>query len=180
MCYAVTHFLVPAIIVALFRDYYLSKKEKRIFPLHYVLLAGLAGLFMDFDWLSYHFLKIVGVNLGFVYFDFTHNIFLPLIFLVLGFIFIGARNKQLGKHKLKLSTIFLVISFALFTHLILDAIFEGFVIPFYPLTRFEFGLNVAGFLPLEIQTVAETLLDAVLLVFWMIWLETKHKISDFI
>ena len=42
---AVTHILIPILLVALFRDFYWKKrnKGKNNFPLHYVLIAGLGG-----------------------------------------------------------------------------------------------------------------------------------------
>ena len=42
---AVAHFLVPAFLVALYRDFLVKKK----FSLHYVFLAGIGGLMPDFD-----------------------------------------------------------------------------------------------------------------------------------
>jgi len=46
---AVTHILVPILLVAIFRDFYLKKKSKRHFPLHYVFLAGIGGILLDID-----------------------------------------------------------------------------------------------------------------------------------
>jgi len=46
---AVTHILIVLIIASLIRDFYIKKKDKRKFPLHYVLITGLAGLISDID-----------------------------------------------------------------------------------------------------------------------------------
>jgi len=52
----VTHFVLTAVIIAVIRDFYFKKKyvdnHRQIFPLHYVLIAGLAGILPDFDYLT--------------------------------------------------------------------------------------------------------------------------------
>ena len=173
---AVTHFLIPAILVALFRDFYLSRSKKRNFPLHYVLIAGLGGLLLDADYLLHFITASTDHRI------FLHNIFIPAIFLIIGLIFLHTKinNPLFGKHKLKLSTIFFIISFATLTHLILDAIFEGTIFPIFPISNFAIGLNIIQYLPSKIQDSIIPIIDAVLLTCWMIYLELKHKISDFI
>ena len=179
MPYAVTHFLIPAILVALFRDFYLRKKDKRRFPLHYVLIAGLGGLAVDLDYIIYYGIMLFGFDFP-SHRIFFHNLFFPLVFLILGFLFVGVRNKELGKHKLKLSTIFFVICFAAITHLILDAIVMGNIVPFYPFSEYGFGLDLVRRLPELLQNSIVPIIDAVLLAGWMIWIEVRHKISDYV
>lgn len=171
---AVTHFLIPAILVALFRDFYLRKRERKEFPLHYVLIAGLAGLILDLDYILQF---ITGSPHHRIFF---HNIYVPLIFIFLGILFLGIKNKELGKHKLRLSTIFFIIGFSVITHLILDGLVDGQIYLFYPLIKTSIGLNLVDRLPEFLQEPIVPIIDAVLLVFWMFWLEWKHKISDFI
>ena len=171
---AVTHFLIPAILVALFRDFYLRKGDKKDFPLHYVLIAGLAGVAVDLDYV------IQLITRSFSHRIFFHNLFVPLIFLILGFIFVGVTNKELGKHKLKLSTIFFVICFSVIVHLILDGVIIGNIYPLYPILDFGIGLNLVSYLPEILQESIIPIIDAVLLALWMIWIEIRHKISDFI
>jgi membrane-bound metal-dependent hydrolase YbcI (DUF457 family) len=180
MPHAITHFLIPAILIALFRDFYLRKKDRRNFPLHYVLIGGLAGLLPDLDIAIYYLLSFFGVAINEVHRTFSHNLFVPLIFLILGFIFIGIRNRELGKHKLKLSTIFFILAFGVLIHLILDATIAGNIMPFYPLSNFGLGLDLINKLPSQFKTTIVPVLDAVLLISWMIYLELKHRISDFI
>ena len=54
MPYAVTHVIFALVIADVIRDYVVRDKKK--FPLHYVLIAGIAGLLPDidilFDWFS--------------------------------------------------------------------------------------------------------------------------------
>lgn len=176
---AVTHFLIPAILVALFRDFYLRKRDKTKFPLHYVLIAGLGGMLIDLDYVIYYAIMLFGFDFP-SHRIFFHNLFFPLIFLILGFLFIGTRNKELGKHKLKLSTIFFIICFATITHLILDVIVNGKIIPFYPFSMYGFGFDLIKKLPEMFQDSIIPIIDAVLLAGWMIWMEVRHKISDFI
>ncbi len=180
MPHAVTHFLIPAIIIDLFRDFYLRKRDRLTFPLHYVLIGGLAGLLPDLDIALYYLLSFFGFTIQQVHRTFSHNIFVPLGFLILGFIFLKIKNPFLGKHRLKLSTIFFVASFGVLIHLILDATLGGPVVLFYPFSEFTIQLDLLQNLPKTFQSTIIPVIDAVLLVLWMIYLEVRHKISDFI
>lgn len=177
---AVTHLLIPAIIVALFRDYYLKKRDKRKFPLHYVLIAGIGGVLPDFDIAAFWILYFFNFTLKEVHRTFLHTLFIPLIFLALFFIFHNTEVKELGKHKLKLSLIFLVLAFGSFIHLALDAVLIGNIIPLYPLSTFSLGLDIVNLLPAQLKNIAIPTLDGAILIVWMIYLEIKHKISDYI
>jgi membrane-bound metal-dependent hydrolase YbcI (DUF457 family) len=175
---AITHILIPLILVGLFRDYFV--KNKKIFPLHYVLIAGIAGLIPDLDVAAYYLLSFFGYTLNEVHRTFSHNIFVPLIFLILGSLFLGVRNKELGKHKLKISTILFLTGFGSFMHILLDAIFAGYVMPFYPFDLFSIGLNIISYAPIAWQDSIIPSFEAVLLVAWLVYMELKHKISDFV
>jgi len=52
--------------------------------------------------------------------------------------------------------------------------------PLYPFSQFAIGVNLFGYLPLSLEAIAAPCLDAGLMVFYLIYLEMKHKISDFI
>ena len=176
---AVTHFLIPAIIVALWRDYY-RRKNKEKFPLHYVLIAGLAGLLPDIDILAYSVLNFFGFSFWDVHRTITHSFFFPLFFLLLFFIFSKTKIKALGKHEMTLHGIFLVIAFGTFMHLVLDWALSGAIMPFYPISGIKIGLNLVGKLPSPFDNMVIPILDAALLILWMIYMELKHKLSDFI
>jgi hypothetical protein len=106
--------------------------------------------------------------------------FIPLLFLFLALIFTKFKIKELGRHNLRLYIIFNMIFIGSLLHLILDVLFgESFYI-FYPFSNIQLGLNLINFLPLSLQSLAMPSLDAVLLILWLIYLELKHKISDFI
>ena len=175
---AVTHFLIPLILLGLFQDFFV--KNKKTFPIHYVFIGGLAGLIPDLDIALYYLLSFFGFGIDEVHRTFSHNLFVPLIFVFLGLIFWKFKNKGLGKHHLKLKNIFFVIAFGIFMHLLLDATIDGMIIPFYPISNLTIGLNLISFFPLPWQNTIIPTIDAVLLILWMIYLETKHKISDFI
>jgi len=175
---AVTHFLIPVILLELFREFFVRKKKT--FPVHYIFIGGLAGLIPDLDIAVYYFLSFFGFTLNEVHRTFSHNLFVPLIFIFLGLLFYKFKNKELGKHHLKLSNIFFVIAFGIFIHLLLDAIISGMVIPFYPFSTLTIGLNLISILPHPWQSTILPTLDAIMLIAWMIYLEVKHKISDII
>lgn len=166
--------------MALIRDFYLEKKNKNHFPLRYVLIAGLAGILPDIDILVFWVLNNFGFAFDSVHRVFTHTLVLPLIFLILFFIFHNIKSIELGRNKLKISIICLMIAFGTLTHLIFDWALWGQIYPFYPFSSFASGLNIVSGIQSDLQWVFFASLDAILLVFWLIYLEFKHKISNFI
>lgn len=179
MPHAAAHILIPLLIVSFFRDFYAKKKNKK-FPLHYALLAGIGGIIPDLDIAAFWILNFFGFTIQQVHRTFAHTIFVPLIFLILAIIFAKLNISELGRHKLKVNMIFLMLAFGSFIHLALDALLQGYVRPFYPFSLFSVGLDLFGFLPLELEKIAAPSLDAGLLILWLVYLELKHKISDFI
>ena len=178
---AVTHVLITMILLSLFRDYYHKyHQDKKRFPLHYVLIGGIAGLLPDIDIAAYYVLSFFGFGFNEVHRIFSHNIFIPILFLLLGFIFLGFKNKELGKHHLKLSNISFVIAFGFLVHLVLDAIVSGIIVPFYPFSSYKFGFSLVNLFPGAWRNTIIPSIDAILLVLWIIYLEVKHKISNFI
>lgn len=181
MTQAVTHVLVPIILLSLFRDlFFKTKSQREKFPLHYVLIGGLAGLLPDIDVAAYYILSFFGYPLSEVHRTFSHNLFVVLAFIILGVILFSYKNKSLGRHHLKLHTIFFVVSFGVFTHLVLDMLLAGVIMPFYPLSNFAIGWNLVNYLPEAWRGSIVPSLDAFLLVLWLVYMEVKHRISDFI
>ena len=176
---AVTHILVPLLIASLFRDYYF-KKNKRKFPLEYVLIIGIAGIIPDLDVLAFWVLSFFGFSFNEVHRTFMHTLFVPLIFMIFALIFSIIKVEDIGRHKLKLNIIFVLLAVGSVAHLVLDWIFVGYIRPVYPFSDFSIGLNLFGYLPLQLQMIAPPSLDAGLFIIYLVYLEVKHKISDFI
>ena len=176
---AVTHVLVPIILLSLFRDCCIKNKKDK-FPLHYVLIGGLAGLLPDIDVAFYYILSFFGYSLNEIHRTFSHNLFVVVLFILLGIFALKLKNPRLGRHHLKLSNIFFVIAFGVFMHLLLDYTVSGTIIPFYPFTFSVIGLNLVRYLPLAWRDSFIPSLDAALLVLWLLYMELKHRISDFI
>ncbi len=175
---AITHFLIPVILLELYRHFFV--KNKKSFPIHYVFIGGLAGLIPDLDIVAYYILNLFGFTIQEVHRTFSHNLFVPMFFVALALPFYAFKNKRLGKYHLKLKTIFFIIAFGILVHLLLDATIDGTIMPLYPLSDFAVGLNLVNFLPLPWQNTIVPALDALILIAWMISLEVRHKISNFI
>ena len=174
---AVTHVLIALIIASFLRDHYINKKGRKSFPLHYVLIAGIAGLLPDFDIIVYWVLNFFGYTLLEVHRTFTHTIFVPLIFVGLAFVTSKVKHKE---YKMSITGICLMIALGCSIHIILDATFMGIIRPFYPVSDMRIGLSLINYLPLRLQSLVAPSLDAILLVLWLIYIELKHKISNFI
>lgn len=162
-----THILVPLILADLYRDYIAKKK----FKLFYVLVAGIAGLLPDIDIAIWWLLNLLyEVPKELVHRQFTHSIFMPLLFLAAAL---------LWKKNRKALLFFSMAAFGIFTHILLDAIFSGSIMPLYPFTGFSIGLNMLPRLGLD-TAVFLAAFDGVLLGGWLIHEYLKHKIKDFI
>lgn len=181
---AVTHILVAILIIALFRDFYLKKNDRKKFPLHYVLIGGIGGVLPDIDIVFSVFLKFFEVSGWNIHKTFTHSIFFPICFLVLFLIFLPLHERikicKVGKHKLKLDLIFLVLGIGAVIHILLDGLVGGPAYFFYPFSKVDYGLYLTNYLPTDLQFLSLPLIDGILLVVWIVYLELKHKISDFI
>ena len=178
---AVTHFIIPALLAAFFRVWY-NKRHRPHIPLHYVFFAGLAGLLPDFDIGVIFILKILGLATDGVHRTFTHSLIFPLIFVVLAIIcyFVKYNPKWCERKRMKLSTILWIVAFGTFMHIFLDATIDWYLSPFLPFSNYQFGLNLFARLPSPLNSLAIPTLDAILFILWLVYLEVKHKISDFI
>lgn len=176
---AVAHLLIPIFLAAILRDIILKKNKKK-FPLHYVLIAGIGGVLPDIDILVYIFLGFFGFSLEQVHRTITHSLIIPLLFFIFSFATIPLKSKVLGKHKLKIHFILLALAFGIFMHIALDGFVQGDVHPFAPFSEYEFGLNLVQYLPEHMQGFAIPLFEGILLLLYFIYLEWRHKISDFI
>ena len=177
MPHAVTHVLIVIILLELFRHYFV--KNKKTFPLHYVLIGGIAGLIPDLDVAISYFLYFFNLNYIQIHRIFLHNLFVPLIFVLLAFLSYGFKSKKLAHRHLKLRNIFLVIAFGCFFHLLLDATLAGYIMPFFPFSNLSVGLDLVKYTPITWQGSIIPSIDAALLILWLISLEIRHKISSF-
>lgn len=179
---AVTHILVPILLVAIFRDFFYKGKKR--FSLHYVLLAGLGGVLPDIDIIFSIILTFFGVENWNIHKTFTHSLFFPLIFFILFFVLKNTHEKakicNIGRHKLELSKIFLVLGIGILIHIFLDALVGEIAFFFYPISMQDYSVSLMNYLPTSFRGFAMPLLDGVLLVIWIVYLELKHRISDFI
>ena len=175
MPYATTHILIPILLVSIFRDFFAKKK----FSLHYVLIAGLGGIIPDLDIAAYWILHFFGFTLEAVHRTFMHSTLLLIILLSFALVFRKTTFK-IRKHKLNLGVIFLMLFIGSAMHLGLDATFEGQIVPFYPFNSTSIGLDLVNHLPKPLNNLFIPSFEAALITIWLIYLELKHKISDFV
>ena len=178
MPHAVTHILIVIILLELYRDYFV--KNKKTFPLHYVLIGGIAGILPDVDVVVYWILYYGGFAYEQIHRTFTHTLLFPLFFVLLSIPFFNFKNKSLEERHLKLRNIFLVIAFGVLIHLILDAFIAGTVMPFYPISTASIGYNLINLFPQALRFTIEPALDGLIFILWLVYIETRHKISSFI
>lgn len=170
MPFTTTHVLVSIICIELFREYFFKDNKK--FPRYYILIAAIAGVFPDLEYL--YFLS---------YQDryFLHSLFVPLIFVLLGILArrLEVRPKELGKRHMNLPFIFFVFAGGSLLHIFLDSIFIDTLMPFYPLSDYEIGLQLVYKFPEHLQELVLPIVDAFLLFFWLLWMQFKLKIDDY-
>ncbi|MBU2590266.1 MAG: metal-dependent hydrolase [Nanoarchaeota archaeon] len=160
------HILVGLISANVVRDFVVKKK----FSLFFVLVAAFGSVLPDVDIALYWLLNVFReVPLSLVHRQFTHTLLLPLLLLLIAFIFIK---------KEKVFLFFSMLSLGAFTHLVLDSLFIGTIIPFYPISGIYFGLNLVPDTQMA-QTVV-LVIEGVLLLGWLSYLYYRHKVKDFI
>ena len=178
MPHAVTHVLIAIVVASLIRELFV--KEKKSFPIKYILIAGIAGLLPDLDVIAYWVLYWFGFTLQEVHRTFLHSLFIPLIFLVLAIV-VGSRARiKIEDKLLRWKYIFLMIFLGVMIHLVLDATLAGKIMPFYPLSNYSVGLDLIRYLPVPLANLAMPTLDAIILVLWLIWIDWRSGISRFV
>ncbi len=161
MPYAVTHALIPIILVDTVRDH-VFKTKRKFLPNRYVLFAGIAGMLPDIDLLFAPSLHRT----------ITHSIWFPLIFLF-GFLFSYTLQKE------KLYKIFLMLFIGFSLHILMDAILLGSIIPLFPLDSTKIGLNLLAPI-VSLGPDVFPAIDAILLFIWLIHEELEHNISEYL
>jgi len=169
MPHAVTHVILTIVFLDFIRDYVVKDRKK--FPLHYIFIGGIAGLLPDIDIPIYWLLNgVFGIEIGWFHRTFSHSIFFALIFLAATIvIFLASRNK-------KCWLLMAVITFGVSFHILLDGIFSGYVMLFYPLSIVQYGFNLAD--KIAWPGFMEGL-DALILLVWLWDLDRRHKLRDF-
>ncbi len=165
MPYAVTHMLIPMLILDLLR--HKLPKIKKELPNRYVLFAGLGGLIPDID---------IPISLLFpgllVHRGITHTVWIPFVFLTIFLIFYSLRKHNLAK-------IFLMISIGTAFHVLLDFVTAGSIQLFYPLSQSYFEVNsISTLLPNFQVPFVYAGMDAILFFVWIFRMSIKRKVRD--
>jgi membrane-bound metal-dependent hydrolase YbcI (DUF457 family) len=179
MPYATTHILLAIILIEIFREYFI--KDNRKFPRYYILFAAIGGIIPDLDIGAFYIMNFFGFSINQIHRTFFHTIFIPLALFLIGILiyYTKLKNSEISKHHMNLSVIFFILSGGAVLHLILDSILAGQIIPFYPFSTLKIGLNLIKFAPINLQELIAPTIDAILLIFWIFWMEFKLKISDY-
>jgi len=179
MPFATTHILVAIILVELYRDYFVKNNKK--FPRYYILIAAIGAIIPDLDFALYYILYFFGFSLEQIHRTFLHTLFIPLILFLIGIFFwkLEIKHKQFAKKHITLPTTFFILSAMSLLHLILDFTLAGSVMPLYPFSNYTIEINLIEFFPLAWQETILPVLDAVLLLLWIFWMEFKLKINNY-
>lgn len=188
MTLAVTHVLVPLILLELLRNR--SKKASRFFSKRHIFLVGFAGLLPDVDVILFNMAEVMGITINS---EIGHRIIFHNIWIPMGFLgFFGLfyyvipkiwklGKKDIGKMK-SFGKVFLVLFIGFSAHMLLDAIVTGNVIPFYPINDYMVDVNIIGYVENITGIPGLTLLvslDAILLLFWLWHQEMREHIRDY-
>ncbi len=163
MPFAVTHMLIPMILLDFLRDNVLKIRRNKLTN-KYILIAGIAGLIPDVDIP----LSLVFGSTFVTHRAITHTVWLPLTFLLFSSVFYFFKKHQL-------SLIFLMGLIGTSIHIILDFATAGSIPLLYPLSETPFGLNL---IPLNSAFFSYAALDAVILGLYFIKLSFRKRIPD--
>lgn len=165
MPYAVTHMLIPMILLDILRDNILKIKRKKL-PNKYILIAGIAGLLPDVDIP----LSLVFGSSFAVHRTITHTVWLPLTFLLFSSLFYFFKKPEWSK-------VLLIAAMGVTIHIILDSTISGSVALFYPLNKSPVGLSL---IPLRDAPLFYSSLDAVLLFLYFLRISLRKKVQDIV
>lgn len=179
MPYTTTHVLIAIILIELYREYFL--KDNKQFPRYYILIMAIGAIIPDLDVILYAFLYPLGFSLEQLHRTFLHSVFVPFAFFLIGILIYSTKikNADLRKRHMKLYSIFFILGAGALIHLILDYLLAGQIIPFYPFSNLEVGLNIIDLFPTYLHNLIYPALDTILLFFWLFWMEFKLKINDY-
>ena len=178
MPFAATHILSAIIIADVLRDHFFRDKNK--FPLHYVFLAGIAGILPDIDVVFYWFSSaLFGTPMEEIHRVYTHSAVFPFIFLIAAFVLYKSDLDARVGRVMRWSGIFSMLALGYSLHLLLDMTLMGSIAVFFPFSAWKAGLNI---IPADTRFGASLMegMDAILLIAWLFHEEMKHKISDYI
>jgi hypothetical protein len=176
---ATTHILIAVILIELYRDFFVKNNKK--FPRYYILIVALGSIIPDLDFAVYYFLSFFGFSINEIHRTYSHTIFIPLMLFFAGIFTyrFKIKNKVFGKKHLTLPMTFFIMTFGALLHLILDVTLSGIIMPVYPFFDYSAGLNLIEIFPLAWQDTILPVADAVLLMFWIFWMEFKLKIDNY-
>ena len=179
MPYAVTHILVAIILIELFRGYFIKDNKK--FPRYYILIAALGGILLDLDYALVFILYPFGFTLEQIHPTYSHILLIPFVLFIAGVVIarLKIKNHGLGKRHMTLPAVFYILSATTLLHILLDFIFFGKLALFYPFSIQTFGLYSILLIPEELRATFLASLDAILLAFWIFWLEFKVRVRDY-
>ena len=169
MPYAATHLLSGIIASDVIRDY--AVKDRKSFPRKLVLLCGIFSLLPDIDIVAYYIGHLLfGIQRSAIHRIYTHTFMLPVLLLLATVVLYKTGNRKAWK-------IMALASLGTFLHISLDFLICGYV-NLYPFSSAPLGLALvpAG----EFGAAVLQGIDAAILVSWLVYEETKHKIRDYI
>src|SRR3989344_4366987 len=114
MAYAVTHILIPLIILSLLQHYRFGVKK---FPSWIVLVGGLAGLAPDADIVLSWIISLVNRSPVDLHGSFSHSFVWPIAFATLGIIFYYLKKQRWMQ-------VACVVSLVWLSHILIDISFK--------------------------------------------------------
>jgi len=179
MPFIATHILVVIILIELFRKYWIKSNKK--FPRYYIFIATIGAILPDFDFVIYYIGYFFGFTINQIHRTFLHTFFIPIaLFLIgLGVYKLGIKYEAFWQRHITLSTTFFILAAGSLIHLLLDFGISGKIMPFYPLATYTIGYDIRALFPEDWKDIIFPTIDAVLLLFWIFWLNFKLKIDDY-
>ena len=80
---------------------------------------------------------------------------------------------------MNLAFVFFVFAVGSLIHIGLDSIFVDTLMPLYPFSDYAIGLEMVSKVRLDLQELVLPIVDAILLFFWIFWMQFKLKIDDY-
>jgi membrane-bound metal-dependent hydrolase YbcI (DUF457 family) len=152
MAYATTHIIFSMLGIFLFAKYF--REFKKFLPKYYYLIAAIGGLIPDLDIVAYYILYFFGYSFEEVHRTFMHSIFIPLGLFLIGLIVYFTHGRK-GKY-LKVSGVFFIFTIGCIIH-----------------------LNLLYLTPETLRWLVAPIIDGIVLLVWVFWMNVVKKKEDF-
>lgn len=169
MAYIITHFFTSVFLATLFKKQF--SEIKNYISIKELFIIGLFGVLPDIDVVPFMLDSYFNFGWPNIHRIITHNLTVAAVIFLIGLV-LYFKSKKIG-------LIFMLGGIGWSSHLFLDWLLSGTIMPFYPFSSFETGIELIPSTNLRLGTYVLGAIDAVVFLTWGWFAIIKGKLKDF-